>query len=196
MPAQSVDGSVCKTQTSFMTETGYKMEEYTCGRVGFLANLFMSKGTHDPVIHVRAKVRTGPKNFVSCIRQGLKDHYGDRCVGMGGIFKIVSGNFKAHIMPDFDPEMTEDTVDDWLKFFEFDCGAVFLSTMITGDPAELEDTDESLHLRVEHTHFINMSNGQGGHYHYDTTPDEVEYIGYFAPAHTIYRIEDAFKRSY
>lgn len=32
---------------------------------------------------------------------------------------------------------------------------------------------------MEHTHGLNKGKGQGGHYHYDTTPDEIEYIGYF-----------------
>ena len=27
--------------------------------------------------------------------------------------------------------------------------------------------------------FIFSRHGDGGHYHYDTTPDEVEYVGYF-----------------
>ena len=40
-------------------------------------------------------------------------------------------------------------------------------------------TFQGLDLRVEHTHGYNLEKGQGGHYHYDTTPEEVEYIGYF-----------------
>jgi hypothetical protein len=32
---------------------------------------------------------------------------------------------------------------------------------------------------VEHTHGYNIEKGQGGHYHYDTTPDIIEYVGYF-----------------
>lgn len=31
--------------------------------------------------------------------------------------------------------------------------------------------------------------GDGGHYHYDTTPDEVEYEGYFALARSVVRID-------
>ncbi len=41
---------------------------------------------------------------------------------------------------------------------------------------------------MEHTHCFS-EHGDSGHYHYDTTPDEVEYEGYFVPAETIYRID-------
>ena len=34
-------------------------------------------------------------------------------------------------------------------------------------------------MRVEHTHGLNKDKGQGGHYHYDTTAEIVEYHGYF-----------------
>ena len=38
---------------------------------------------------------------------------------------------------------------------------------------------QGLDLRIEHTHGLNVEKGQGGHYHYDTTPEVVEYHGYF-----------------
>lgn len=39
-------------------------------------------------------------------------------------------------------------------------------------------------------HFHSFSHhGEGGHYHYDVTPDIVEYVGYFTVAHEIYRID-------
>lgn len=31
--------------------------------------------------------------------------------------------------------------------------------------------------------------GDGGHYHYDTTPDSAHYEGYFLPARSVYRID-------
>jgi hypothetical protein len=41
---------------------------------------------------------------------------------------------------------------------------------------------------VEHTHCFS-AHGQGGHYHYDTTPANVEYEGYFSLAETVYHID-------
>ena len=43
-------------------------------------------------------------------------------------------------------------------------------------------------LRDEHFHCFSM-HGQGGHYHWNTTPDEVEYRGYFVLADNVYRID-------
>ncbi|XP_072099124.1 ester hydrolase C11orf54 homolog isoform X2 [Mobula birostris] len=43
-------------------------------------------------------------------------------------------------------------------------------------------------LRVEHTHCFSH-HGEGGHYHSDTTPETVEYLGYFLPADFLYRID-------
>jgi hypothetical protein len=41
---------------------------------------------------------------------------------------------------------------------------------------------------VEHTHCFSH-HGEGGHYYIDTTPDTVEYLGYFMPAEFVYRID-------
>ncbi len=43
-------------------------------------------------------------------------------------------------------------------------------------------------LRVEHTHCFS-NHGEGGHYHYDTTPTDVEYHGYYTLAEKLYRID-------
>ena len=48
--------------------------------------------------------------------------------------------------------------------------------------------DPGLDLRVEHGHGWG-ENSQGGHYHYDTTPDEVEYLGYYNLAEFCYRVD-------
>jgi hypothetical protein len=43
-------------------------------------------------------------------------------------------------------------------------------------------------LRVEHTHCFS-AHGEGGHYHYDLTPKEVQYTGYFVVVEAMYRID-------
>lgn len=50
------------------------------------------------VIEVKANGRTGELNFVSCLRQILEKHYGEKPVGMGGTFVIQKGKAKIHIM--------------------------------------------------------------------------------------------------
>jgi len=47
-----------------------------------------------------------------------------------------------------------------------------------------------LGLRLEHTHFFSK-HGDAGHYHYDTTPDEVSYEGYYVPCEEVYRVAKA-----
>lgn len=47
-------------------------------------------------------------------------------------------------------------------------------------------------LRVEHFHCFS-DHGQGGHYHFDVTPKDVEYRGYFVLAESIYRIDQPVK---
>ena len=46
-----------------------------------------------------------------------------------------------------------------------------------------------LDLRMEHTHGYSKENATGGHYHTDVTPEEIEYVGYYAPAEFIYRLD-------
>jgi len=45
-----------------------------------------------------------------------------------------------------------------------------------------------LALRIDHTHCFSQ-HGQGGHYHYDVTPETVEYEGYFTLAEKVYRVD-------
>lgn len=57
-------------------------------RCALLLNLYLSRGEVGPVLKICAKQRTGELNFIECIRKGLEEHYGDRVVGLGGIFVI------------------------------------------------------------------------------------------------------------
>ena len=50
------------------------------------------------VLRVRARGRTGQDNFVTCMRKGLAKKYEDNPVGMGGVFQILSGKAKLHVM--------------------------------------------------------------------------------------------------
>lgn len=101
---------------------------------------------------------------------------------MGGVFLIEKGDAKLHIMPDFssEPLNSNEEVDRWLRFFEMNSPLVCLTTLHSIDP--------DLKLRMEHTHCFSDHN-QGGHYHYDTTPDNVKYVAYLNVAQSIYRID-------
>jgi len=85
-------------------------------------------------------------------------------------------------MPDFSacPINSDEDVNNWLKFYEVTAPLTVLSVLVSRDPG--------LDLRVEHSHGWGENN-QGGHYHYDTSPDTVEYTGYYNIASTCYRID-------
>lgn len=162
----------------------YEKDYNCCSEFCLLGNLYASEGKQGKVLKVTAKCRTGKKDLVGCMRNAVKDHYGDdKPVGLGGVFLIKKGNIKIHVMPDFSctPLQTEDDVNNWLNFYEASAPFMCLSTCISSDPG--------LDLRVEHTHGYSTVNGQGGHYHTDVTPDEIEYEGYFCPAEYIYRLD-------
>ncbi|CAK8676104.1 ester hydrolase C11orf54 homolog [Clavelina lepadiformis] len=149
-----------------------------------LANLFCSEGKLGKVLHVRAKCRKGDKDLVECMKGAIRKHYGpNRAVGMGGTFLVKQGSIKIHVMPDFSetPLTCDEEVTDWLKFYEVSAPFVCLSTFIT--------EDLGLDLRVTHTHGYNKAGGTGGHYHTDVTPEEIEYVGYFVPAESVYRLD-------
>ncbi|XP_036381308.1 ester hydrolase C11orf54 homolog [Megalops cyprinoides] len=150
---------------------------------GLLANLYACEGKPGKVIEVKASRRTGEDSLVSCLRKTLEKHYSDKSLALGGTFVIQKGQAKIHIMPrEFSacPLNSNDDVNKWLKHFTVSAPLICQSVLVSRDPG--------LDLRVEHTHCFSH-HGEGGHYYIDTTPDTVEYLGYFMPAEFIYRID-------
>lgn len=150
---------------------------------GLLANLYACEGKPGKVIEVWAKQRTGEQSLVTTLRKTLEDHYSDKSLALGGTFIVQKGKAKIHIMPrEFSacPLSTNDEVNNWLKHFEVSAPLICQSVLVSKDPG--------LDLRVEHSHLFSH-HGEGGHYYIDTTPDTVEYVGYFLPAEYVYRID-------
>jgi len=165
----------------------YLQETINSADFALMANLLVSEGLPGQVLRVYAKQRIGPdnkeqSNFTNTLRQALADHYGTEPVSLGGVFLLKSGKAKMHVMPDFPAQQmaNEKEVNEWLKYFEMTAPIVCASVFHSHDPG--------YSLRMEHTHCFS-DHGDSGHYHYDTTPDDVEYEGYFVHAETIYRID-------
>ncbi|CAL1290273.1 unnamed protein product [Larinioides sclopetarius] len=150
-----------------------------------LGNLFLSQGKPGKVLKVVAKNRKGSSNFVTTMRQALGKVF-DSPVGVGGVFVIRTGKAKLHVMPDYSetPLKNIQDVNNWLKFFNMPAPLSCLSVFVSSDPG--------LNLRVEHTHCFS-DHGVGGHYHEDTTPEDVEYEGYFNLAETLYRVDQPYE---
>ncbi|XP_065219717.1 uncharacterized protein LOC135845180 [Planococcus citri] len=152
--------------------------ETTCS---LLANLHCSRGEPGKVIKVHCKKRTGELNFPVAIRDALSEAFPNQVIGVGGVFVIVNGKAKQHVMPDFSktPILDDDGVNEWLKFFEMSAPLSAVGTLVSQDP--------DLDLRV--IHFHSFGKCEGGHYHYDTTPEDVEYLAYFSLGRTLYRLD-------
>ena len=166
--------------------TTFKLDS-ECDQFCLLGNLFVSNGLPGKVLKVKVKGRCKPEanNFISNLRHLLSLKYNEsngQQVSLGGLFLIKSGKVKVHVMPDFskDPLCSDEAVNCWLKYFQVKAPLVALTVFHSYDAGQ--------DLRIEHTHCFS-SHGDGGHYHYDTTPEDIEYEGYFNIAETIYRID-------
>ena len=147
-----------------------------------MANLYASEGLTGPVLKIVVKKRISDDNFTNSIRKVINEKYGTKPVSLGGVFVIKSGKANIQIMPDFakTPLMTDEQLNNWLKFYEMNSPLTCLSVFHSYDPG--------YDLRMEHTHCFS-EHGEGGHYHYDVTPDHVEYEGYFNVAKQLYRVD-------
>ncbi|XP_056267449.1 ester hydrolase C11orf54 homolog isoform X2 [Pseudoliparis swirei] len=150
---------------------------------GLQGNLYACEGKSGKVIEVRVKRRTGGHSLVTALRKTLEGRYPDKSLALGGTFIIQKGKAKIHIMPREFPAYPLNSVHDiegWMQPYEVSAPLVCLSVLVSRDPG--------LDLRVEHTHCFSH-HGEGGHYDTDTTPDSVEYLGYFLPAEFVFRID-------
>lgn len=185
MPNLSFDGETVTNRTHYAKIDGKGeclCEQLSSADCGLMANLFGSDGLTGNVLRIEAKVRTGKPNFIESIQNTLKSRFGERVISMGGVFVIRKGKANLHVMPDFSktPLKSTDEVNNWLRYFHMDAPLTCLSVFHSHDPG--------LDLRIEHTHCFSDHN-QGGHYHDDITPKEVEYEAYFNVAETLYRID-------
>ena len=120
-------------------------------------------------------------------------------VALGGVFRILNGKIKSHVQPDYadikheyyDPKQMK-CVKDFLQFYEpigphFQCYSVLWTNDPTGGKLDLRESGE-------HTHFHSYKGAQdAGHYHFDVTPNEIEYECYFNTAEEVHRVNNIYK---
>ena len=178
------------------------VEHYDSLSCGAIANLFCSEGEPGKVIQIDVRKRIGAEpSLPQAIRSGLATIVdGDGHIGMGGVFEVLAGQVRSHVMPNYAclPDGYYDTekeavVREFLQFYEhMGPGLIAFCTLWTGDP-----TGGSLHLRGsgEHTHFYHRDAAaqQAGHYHGDVSPDDVHYSGYFSLAERVFRFGDVYE---
>jgi hypothetical protein len=189
MPNLRIDpcGTICN-QTRFCKvddKTGnYVLESLdSCCDCNHLMNIYVSEGQQGKVLKVTAKHRKNETgNFKTAMQMALRNRYGTQPVGLGGVFVLTKGKARIHVMPCYSevPLTSNDMIDDWLKFYTMAAPLTSVGYLMSHDPG--------LDLRMEHFHCFS-EHGDGGHFHYDVTPDEAEYIGYFNVPEYIFRID-------
>lgn len=165
---------------------GQLREQVNDDRFGLMGNFYLSQNKVGKVLKIHTKKRIAKENYTQAVRAVLLSKYGpEKPVSMGGVFLINSGNAKLHIMPKYwpkEPSTDESVNNEWLKYYNITKHPlVCLSVFHSHDPG--------FNLRMEHTHCFNLdTQDEAGHYHYDITPDIVEYEGYFNVAEMVYRL--------
>ena len=201
------DNLITKDNRSIIAKVGKNKEciteKYNGRKHGGLGNIFYSDGKTEKVLKITINGRSGKqRSLPQAIRAALISQLNlknNNHIALGGIFRILKGQIRAHVQPDYedikheyyDPKLMKCT-KDFLQFYEpvgpnLQC----YSVLWTGDP-----TEGKLNLREsgEHTHFYNFKNKScSGHYHFDVTPDEIEYEGYFNTADAVYRVNNIYK---
>ena len=178
-------------------------EKYTARKHGGLGNVFYTDGVRGKVIKIKIKGRSGEQgSLTQAMRKSLSDNLkikDNGHIALAGVFRILNGKIRSHVQPDYkdikheyyDPEQMK-CVKDFLQFYE-PVGPELQGYCVlwTGDP-----TGGNLNLREsgEHTHFHSYTKENvAGHYHFDVTPEEIEYEGYFNTAEEVHRVNNIYK---
>ena len=178
-------------------------EKYSARKHGGLGNVFYTDGARGEVIKIKIKGRTGEQGSLpQAMRKALSDNLQikeNEHIALAGVFRILNGKIKSHVQPDYadikheyyDPKQMK-CVKDFLEFYE-PVGPELqgYSVLWTGDP-----TGGDLNLREsgEHTHFHSyIKENIAGHYHFDVTPEEIEYEGYFNTEEEVHRVNNIYK---
>ena len=178
------------------------VEKYSARKHGGLGNIFYTDGKQGKVVKLSIKKRNGREGSLpQAIRTALVENLKikNNHLALAGVFRIINGKIRSHVQPDYkdikhkyyDSKLMK-CVKDFLQFYEpvgpeLQC----YSVLWTGDP-----TGGNLNLREsgEHTHFHSYNHYKdAGHYHFDVTPDEIEYEGYFNTAKEVHRVNNIYK---
>ena len=178
-------------------------EKYTARKHGGLGNIFYTDGAQGKVIKIEINGRSGEQGSLpQAMRKALLDNLkieSNKHLALAGVFRILNGKIRSHVQPDYndikheyyDPKQMK-CVKDFLQFYE-PIGPELqgYSVLWTGDP-----TGGDLNLREsgEHTHFHSYTEENiAGHYHFDVTPEDIEYEGYFNTAEQVHRVNNIYK---
>merc|ERR1719359_2526342 len=95
--------------------------DYKSTKASCLANVLLTRGEVAPCLRVRASVRKegAPADFIANVQKSL--HAFEQPVTVGGVFQMLKGKAKIHVMSDFThgPIGCKEFIDEkWLKYFD------------------------------------------------------------------------------
>ncbi|XP_033217058.1 ester hydrolase C11orf54 homolog [Belonocnema kinseyi] len=155
-------------------------------RFAVQGSLFLSDGKGGQVIKVVAENRIGEDSFIASMRRSITNYYGaEKLVGIGGVFALQTGKINEAF-----PNLLEEPVPEGSKLtrvtnFYLDEGSAVETGVGTfvSERTDLELTPNHFHCFSPHL--------DCGHYVRDTTPEIAKYEGYFLPAESLMRIDQA-----
>ncbi|CAL1676169.1 unnamed protein product [Lasius platythorax] len=178
-------------------------DRVTCDLYG---NFFLCEGSPGDVLKVHAKGRQTDTNFPTIIKEALQESYESSCIGLGGTFVIKNGKVKNMIRrPRFDGVAPNEYIYDTYAPVVAVGTILSKETLTTYHPDYLgpngEPTRQRLHqlqesdITTEHFHTFTYNGVRaGGHFINDSTPDDIEYEGYFNLAVRLFRVDAPFFR--
>ena len=171
-------------------QRGIKSIDYEGHEVSSLCQLFVSSGEVCPAIRVHLRGRKeaeGRKgDLLAEMQEGLARAFAEP-ISLGGVFTMPNGTAKCHVMSDFTPEpiCSQQYINEkWLRYF-YEEKMTFVAVCTSKD----FEGDAALDMRMLHAHGVTPDGRWCGHYHHDTTPETVEYEGFFLPAVKYVRVD-------
>lgn len=149
-------------------------------RFGLAGNLFFSQGKSGKTLRIKVKKRCNDE-FVLTMQKALAARYPDKLVVLGGAFVVTKGKVMIQLARDYSKKPVNIYVKDssWYFNYEASCPLVQVGTL------------QSISSDIELNYYFHTfsDHNEGGHYLQDTTPEIVEYLGFFTPAEDLFRID-------
>ena len=200
------------SRVAYVTDMNQLPKPYTVrmadnrGQVGCIGNLLFTEGKPaEEVIQVSARFRRAERNwsedphdqeFIRILRTALAEKYPQmtKHVVYGGVVLVLKGRTVTHVMPPYfppagaKPGKSFPDMGGWAECFYYsDNKLVGATTLMNHQGAGLPK--EHGQYRLDHTHFFTQDNKEAGHYHYDVSPEEIEYVAFLVPAKTVTKVD-------
>ncbi|KAK7602508.1 hypothetical protein V9T40_008097 [Parthenolecanium corni] len=151
-----------------------------------LGNIFVSRGEPGPVIQIVCKRRTKENNLPESIIAAIKEKF-SQPIAFGMVFQMIRGKAIHHVARTFAQNVNNAAASEqFLLIPEIEAPFISLGTILTSN---LPDCN----VAPFHFHSYN-NNFFGGHYRWDITPEEAEYVAFLKPGKKFCLIDRAARQ--